>query len=108
MIISWPPRSLVDRAAEFPSSGKTLQALIELFGQLRSRGSVVAARSRIEDGQFVAWLSYPDVVTAGDAFLLVRETLERHDLIPKLKTRDLRLPSDHDDAIDERITRHAS
>ena len=70
MVISWPPHSLVDRAAEFPSSGETLHALIELFERLRT-GSVVAARSQIEDGRFVAWLSYPDVPTAGDAFLYV-------------------------------------
>jgi hypothetical protein len=94
MVISWPPHSLVDRAAEFPSSGETLHTLIELFGRLSNRGSVVGARSRIEDGRFVAWLSYPDVLTAGDAFLLLRETFQKHGLIPKLQTRDILLPID--------------
>jgi len=108
MVISWPPQSLLDRAAEFSSSGETLHTLIELFGHLRTSGSVVAAKSRIEDGQFVAWLSYPDVVTAGDAFLLVRETFQNRRLIPKLKTRDIRLPSDHDDAQKEPVTAQAS
>jgi len=108
MIISWPPNPLVDRAAEFPSSGETLRTLIDLFGHLRTSGSVIAARSRIEDGQFVAWLSYPDVVTAGSAFLLVRETFQNRGLIPKLKTRDVRLPSGHDDAPQEPVTADAS
>jgi hypothetical protein len=94
MVISWPPHSLIDRAAEFPSSGETLNTLIELVGHLRSRGSVVGAKSRIEDGQFVAWLSYPDVFTATDAFLLVRETFQNRGLIPKLETRDVRLSND--------------
>jgi len=94
MVISWPPHSLVDCAAQFPSSGDILHTLIELFGRLRSQGSVVAARSRIEDGRFVAWLSYPDVLTAGDAFVLVRETFQNEGLIPKLQTRDVVLPLD--------------
>ncbi len=93
-VISWPPHALVDRAAEFPAAGATLHTLIELFGRLRTGGSVVLAKSRIEDGQFVAWLSYPDVVTAQDAILLVRETLQNRGLIPKFKTRDVRLPSE--------------
>jgi hypothetical protein len=96
MVISWPPHSLVDRAAEFPASGRSLRTLVELFGQLRSRNSVVAARSRIEDGRFVAWLSYPDVLAAQDAFFVLRESLQGRGLIPTLQTRDIRLPSDDD------------
>ncbi len=98
MVISWPPHALVDRAAEFPSSGETLHKLIEVFEYLRTKGSVVAAKSRIEDGQFVAWLSYPDVVTAADAFLSVRDKIQERGLIPKFKTRDIRVPLDCDDA----------
>jgi DnaJ domain len=108
MVISWPPHSLLDRAAEFPSSGESMRTLIELFEHLRTRGSAVAAKSRIEDGQFVAWLSYPDVVAASDAFLLVRETLQSQGLIPKLKTRDIRLSSDHDAAVEEPVAAQAS
>jgi DnaJ domain len=108
MVISWPPHDLVDRAAEFPSSGETLQTLIELFGHLRTGGWVVAARSRIEDGRFVAWLSYPDVLTASDAFLFVRETLQNRGLVPTLQTRDVLIPADHDDAFQETVTAQAS
>jgi len=108
MVISWPPHDLVDRAAEFPSSGETLRTLIEIFGQLRIRGSAVATKSRIEDGRFVAWMSYPDVLTAGDAFLLLRETLQNRGLNPKLQTRDVLLPMDHDDALRETVTARAS
>ena len=107
MVISWPPHSLVDRAAEFVSSGETLHVLIELFGQLRT-GSVVAARSQIEDGRFVAWLSYPDVPTAGDAFLFVRETLQSRGLIPALQTRDVVLPLEEDDALAETASAHSA
>jgi len=108
MVISWPPHSLVDRAAEFPSSGETLHTLIELFGRLRTNGAAVAARSRIEDGRFVGWLSYPDVLTAGDAFLLFRETLQNRGLIPKLQTCDVLIPLDVDDALEETLTAQAS
>ena len=107
MVISWPPHYLVDRAAEFPSSGETLHTLIELFGQLRT-GSVVAARSQIEDGRFVAWLSYPDVPTAGDAVLYVRETLQSRGLSPKLQTRDVVLPLDEEDALADAVPAHSS
>ena len=88
MVISWPHHSQVDYAAEFPSSGETLHTLIHLFALMRAKASVVAAKSRIEDGRFVAWLSFPDVVTAGDAFLLLRETLQNRGLHPKLQTRE--------------------
>ncbi len=107
MVISWPPHSLVNRAAEFASSGETLHTLIDLFEQLRT-GSVVAARSQIEDGRFVAWLSYPDVPTAGDAILFLRETLQSRGLIARLQTRDVVLPLDEDDALAETASAHSS
>ncbi len=107
MVISWPPHALVDRAVEFPSSGETLHTLIELFGQLRT-GSVVAARSQIEDGRFVGWLSYPDVSAAGDAFLFVRETLQSRGLIPRLQTRDVLLPLDEDGVPADAVPAHSS
>ena len=74
MVISWPPHELIDRAAQFTSTGETLHSLIQLFETLRGQKSVIAARSRIEDGQFVGWLSYVDVLTAQDAFLHLRDT----------------------------------
>jgi hypothetical protein len=92
MVIAWPAHSFVNRAAEFPSSGEIVHRLIEVVDRLRARNSVVAARSRIEDGRFVAWLSYPDVVTAGDAFSSLRETVQSAGLNPELRTRDVVLP----------------
>jgi hypothetical protein len=96
--ISWPSQALVDCAADFPSAGETLHRLIDLFEELR-RGSVVATRSRIEDGRFIAWLSYEDVVTAEAAFLLLRETLQKHGLIPNLQAYDLVVPLDDGEPI---------
>jgi hypothetical protein len=95
MVISWPPQSVVDRAAEFSSSGKTLHTLIELVAHLRTRGTIVSARSEIEDGRFVAWLSYPDVLAGGDAFRSLQETFHEHGLIPKLETRELLVSHPH-------------
>jgi len=94
MVISWPPEHLVYRTAEFPSSGKILHTLIDLFERLRSHRTVVAARSRIEDGRFVGWLSYPDVLTAQDAFYALRAAFLTRGLIVKLHTRDERIPLD--------------
>jgi hypothetical protein len=98
MNISWPAQALVDCAASFPRSGEILHKLIDLFERLR-RGSVVATRSRIEDGRFVAWLSYPNVVAAEGAFLLLRQTLQAHGLFPRLQAYDVTVPlEDHDRA----------
>jgi DnaJ domain len=94
MVVSWPPQDLVEDAAEFPSCGETLRTLIDRFEWVRGQESVVAARSRIEDGQFVGWLSYPDVLTAQDAFLNLRETFGKRGLTVKLQTRDERVPFD--------------
>jgi hypothetical protein len=94
LVISWPPHDLVDRAPEFTSTGETLRSLIDLFESLRSQKPVIAARSRIEDGQFVGWLSYVDVLTAQDAFLALRDTFRGRGLTVKLYTRDERVPFD--------------
>jgi len=94
MVVSWPRQDLVEDAAKFAFSGETLRTLIDRFEWLRGQNSVVAARSRIEDGRFVGWLSYPDVLTAQDAFLNLRETFGKRGLTVKLQTRDERVPFD--------------
>ena len=94
MVISWPEADLVDHTAEFPGGAEILHTLIDLFERLRADQPVVAARSRIEDGRFVGWLSYPDVLAAQDAVLTLRETFRTHGLAIKLQTRDERIPFD--------------
>jgi hypothetical protein len=94
MVISWPETGLVDRTAEFPGGARILHTLIDLFERLRQQKAVVASRSRIEDGRFVGWLSYPDVLTAQDAVLTLRDTFRTCGLIIKLQTRDERIPYD--------------
>jgi hypothetical protein len=94
MVISWPETGLVDRTAEFPGGAEILRTLIDLFERLRQQKAVVAARSRIEDGRFVGWLSYPDVLTGQDAVLTLRDTFRTRGLTIKLHTRDERVPFD--------------
>ncbi len=94
MVMSWPDTELVHRTAELPGGAEILRTLIELFERLRRQERVVAARSRIEDGRFVGWLSYPDVLTAQDAVLALRETSRTRGLTIKLQTRDERIPFD--------------
>ena len=93
MVIAWPPEDLVNRTAEFPAAAETLRTLIDLFERLRRQEAVVAARSRIEDGRFVGWLSYPDVLTAQDAIIDLRETFRTRGLTIKLQTRNGASPS---------------
>jgi hypothetical protein len=92
LVISWPTPNLVARAAEFSDASEILHALIDLFEKLRGSGSAITGRSRIEDGQFVAWLSYPDVMRAQDAYLAMRSTLRDRQLTVKLRTVDERIP----------------
>jgi DnaJ domain len=94
MVMSWPEAGLVDRTSEFPGGAEILRTLIDLFERLRKQEDIVAARSRIEDGRFVGWLSYPDVLTAQDAVMAVRETFRTRGLAIKLQTRDERIPFD--------------
>jgi DnaJ domain len=108
MVISWPPRELIDRALEFTSTAETLRSLIDLFEILRGQKLVINARSRIEDGQFVGWLSYADVLTAQDAFLTFRDALKACDLMVKLYTRDERIPFDWYGASHQPVMSHAS
>jgi hypothetical protein len=92
LVISWPATWLVTRVAEFDSAGVILHGLIDVFDDLHGSSLVVAGRSRIEDGRFVGWLSYPSVVAAQDAFLSLRGMLMAQGLTVKLQTRDERVP----------------
>jgi hypothetical protein len=94
MVIAWPPADLVDRTADFPSAAETLHTLIDQFEILRGESSIVAARSRIEDGRFVGWLSYTDLLAAQDTFIQLRKTLRDRGLTVQLRTRDERVPFD--------------
>lgn len=94
LVISWPPHESLDRAVEFISTGSTLKFVIALFESLRDQKPVITARSRIEDGRFVGWLSYVDVLTAQDSFLYLRDTCQTRGLVVKLYTRDERVPFD--------------
>lgn len=94
MVLSWPEADLIEHTPEFPGGAEILRTLIDLFERLRADKAVVAARSRIEDGRFVGWLSYPDVLTAQDAVLTVRDTFRDRGLTIKLQTRDERIPFD--------------
>ena len=92
LVISWPATRLVARVTEFSSAGAILRGLIDLFDDLHSSSQVVAGRSRIEDGRFVGWLSYANVLAAQDAFLALRSTLQARGLTVKLQTLDERVP----------------
>ena len=108
MVISWPPHEFVECAPAFDSTGETLRSLIDLFEGLRGKKPVITARSRIEDGQFVGWLSYVDVLTAQDAFLTLRDSLRARGLTVKLYTRDERVPIDWYGAGHQPVMSHAS
>jgi hypothetical protein len=92
LVISWPATNLVARAAEHDSSGEILHTLVDHFDDLRGSAQVFAGRSRIEDGRFVGWLSYPSVLAAQDAFLVLRDALQDQGLTVKLQTTDERVP----------------
>ncbi len=91
-VISWPRSALVKHAAEFPDAAAKLRLVIEAFENLRGSAQVLGSRSRIEDGQFVGWLSYPNVIEAEAGFQVLQETLSAHDLRVSLRTRDEPLP----------------
>ena len=108
LVISWPPHELLDRTVEFISTGSTLKFVIALFKSLHDQKSVITARSRIEDGRFVGWLSYVDVLTAQDSFLYLRDTCQARGLAVKLYTRDERVPFDWYGAGHAPVMPHAS
>lgn len=107
-VLSWPPHEWIEQAAQFASTSDTLRSLIDVFDNLRHQKPVIAARSRIEDGQFVGWLSYVDVVTAQDAFLALRDSLQARGLTVKLYTRDERVPFDWYGAAHQPVMSNAS
>ncbi len=93
LVISWPCTSVVKHAPQFPDAAEKLRLVIETFESLRGWEQVLGSRSRIEDGQFVGWLSYPNVVQAEAGFQRLQETLGAHDLQVSLRTRDEPLPA---------------
>jgi hypothetical protein len=91
IVVSWPVKSLVARTAEFVGAGETLHHVMKAFERL-DHGAALAVRKRIEDGQFVGWVSYPDVVAAQSAFLGFRDALAGNGLSVRLQTRDETIP----------------
>lgn len=90
-VVSWPRRSLVARSADYAHMGDTLRHVIDAFNGVGKPGAL-ATRTKIEDGQFVGWLSFPDVVAAQAAFLALRDALAPHGLTVHLQTRDEIIP----------------
>ncbi len=94
LVVSWPRLSFVKHSAAFPGAADTLRRVIDSFEQLRTREPVFGSRSRIEDGQFVGWLSYPNVVEAEARFQALHNALALHDLKVCLQTRDEPIPTE--------------
>jgi hypothetical protein len=108
MVVSWPPEELVERAVEYEAASEVLYTVIDQFETLRVQASVGAGRSRIEDGQFVGWLSYGNVLSAQDAFVDLRRALETRGLTIRLQTRDERVPYDWYGRARKPVMSHAS
>jgi DnaJ domain len=94
MVISWPKAPYVTRAVEFANAPETLHHVIDSFELLRNQAPTLASRSRIEDGQFVGWLSYPDVVQAMMGYESLKNTLSSHHIQVELRTRDEQIPQE--------------
>ena len=92
LVVTWPSPSVVDSVADYPEAGETLRAVIESFESLKHGAGPAASRSRIEAGQFIGWLSYPNVIRAESALIRIRERLVIHGLSIRLNTRQELLP----------------
>lgn len=94
LLISWPPMPLADHPEAIPGSAEILRNLIRNFERLQEESPRVSSRSRIEDGRFVGWVSYPDVLKAELAVEFLREALKTDDLRLRLSTRAHVVPRD--------------
>ena len=94
MVISWPKAPFITRAVQFADAPETLHHVIDSFELLRNQAPTLASRSRIEDGQFVGWLSYPDVVQAMMGYESLKNTLSSHHIQIELRTRDEQIPQE--------------
>ena len=94
LVVSWPRLSFVKHGAAFPEAAETLRLVIGSFEQLRTSELVLGSRSRIEDGQFVGWLSYPNVLQAEVGYRALHDALELHGLKVSLQTRDEPIPTE--------------
>ena len=64
-------------SAAFPEAAETLRLVIGSFRATAYARAGIGSRSRIEDGQFVGWLSYPNVVEAEAGFQALHDALAR-------------------------------
>ncbi len=94
LVISWPQASLVKHSSDFPESAEVLRVVIQAFDHLKAQPAAIDSRSRIEDGRFVGWLSYPNVLQAEAAFHSLQGELQLHQLGIDLTTRDEQVPVD--------------
>jgi hypothetical protein len=94
LVVTWPPADSLDRvgAAASAVDAESLRAMIAIFDRLKEQVPVLSSRSRIEDGRFVGWLSFPDVLRAQDAFHALRDAAVAAGFSINLQTRQERLP----------------
>jgi hypothetical protein len=91
LYVTWP-----DPAADVPidERGDTLDVLDTLFDEMIVATRSQSSLSRIDDGDFSAWLAYPSADQAWMAFRSFREALHRRQLGVKQWSRDLLIPRD--------------
>jgi hypothetical protein len=94
LVLYWPRRVLVKYEAQFPDAAEKLRIVIETFEVLRGREGVLGARSRIEDGQFVGWLSFPDVLQTEAEYRTLQKLLLANGMSVSLQTCDVTLPAE--------------
>jgi hypothetical protein len=94
LVISWPRAALVKHSADIPEAAEILRVIIQAFDHLKGLPEAIGSRSRIEDGQFVGWLSYASVEQAEAAYHALHDELDVHNLGIALRTRDEQVPVD--------------
>jgi curved DNA-binding protein CbpA len=92
--ISWPDPALAGPAREIPGGDQILTTLNSVFDLMQAKTRVITARSGVEDGRFVGWLSYPSGSRAWKAFQTLHDTLKGRGLGVRQWTRDLIIPRD--------------
>ncbi|WZO99237.1 J domain-containing protein [Isosphaeraceae bacterium EP7] len=91
LYVTWP-----DPAAAVPPDerGDTLEILDTIFDEMIVATRSQSSLSRIDEGDFSAWLSYPTADQAWMAFRSFREALHAQQLGVKQWSRDLLIPRD--------------
>ncbi len=92
LTLSWPDENAANRTLSHDEQAKVLASLQQIYDHMTVQTRVVTSRSRVQDEQFSAWLTYSNFDRAYKAVGTLHEALKARGMGMRQWSRDLFIP----------------